>query len=99
MRDELSVRRITMRRAISRLPKSLRGLGSARLGWLSDLAWRHRTPQHVRLAGGGALVAAVLVSAALFPAAAGAATRGFRVYNASSFPLVLNGIVSGDFSG
>jgi hypothetical protein len=56
-------------------------------------------PRHVRLARGGALVSAVLVSVALFPAAAGAATRGFRVYNASSFPLVLNGIVSGDFSG
>jgi hypothetical protein len=47
------------------------------------------------------LIAAGLAAVAISPGTAGAATRGFHVFNLISFPLMLNGtgIISGDFSG
>jgi hypothetical protein len=56
---------------------------------------RGRRARAALLAG---LIPAALAGAAFFPAAASAATRSFKVYNLSSFPLKFNGILSGDTS-
>lgn len=51
--------------------------------------------QHVRALLLAGLIPAALAAAAVFPATAGAATRGFHVYDLSSYRLYFNGVVSG----
>ncbi len=85
-----------MRRAISSASKSLRTLGADHRDRPCDP--NHRDRSRGRLALVAALVPTALAAVALFPAAAGAATRSFHVYNASSYPLRLVSSY-GDFSG
>jgi hypothetical protein len=88
-----------MRRASSSATKCLRAICFDRRHQLSDRGRRNGPMRHVRLALLAGLIPAALAASVLLPAGAGAATRGFHVYNFSSLPLFFNGIQSGDFSG
>jgi hypothetical protein len=81
----------------------LRSLSSIR-GGLHDSprerGGRHRLLAHARLVLLAGVIPLALASAALFPPTAGAdETNGYHVHNASSYPLVLDAILSGTFGG
>ena len=67
---------------------------------LCERAGRRRALGHARLALCAGVIPLALASAALFPGTAGAdLTNGYHVFNASSYPLVLNAILDGTFGG
>jgi hypothetical protein len=88
-----------MRRTSSSPTKSFGATCFDRRRRLCDRGRRDGPLRHVRLALVTALIPVALASATMLPAAASAATRGFRVYNVSSYPIKFVGVSGTDFGG